>query len=171
MSEPLLQLKSHIEGRNADVLIYTDRIEWAREGLLGTGGNLVLGAMTAGLSFLRTGVKGKQHGSEVIPVKAISSVTTQKDGLRFTRVSIICSGNTVDFRLGHDEARRVKDLITSLVLGTHPSQQAAAPPPPAPATAEPDVLTQIRKLGELKDAGLLTEEEFASKKAELLSRL
>lgn len=166
MSELLLQFKSHIEGRNADVLIYTDRIEWAREGLLGTGGNLALGAMTAGLSLLRTGLKGKQQGSEVIPVKAISSVTTKKDGLRFTRVSIICSGNTVDFRLGHDEARRVKELITSLVLGTHQSQ--AAPPP---ATAEPDVLTQIRKLGELKEAGLLTDEEFASKKADLLGRL
>ena len=171
MSELLLQFKSHIEGKNADVLVYSDRIEWAREGLLGTGGKLALGAMTAGLSLLKTGVRSKQQGSEVIPIKAISSVTTQKDGLRFTRVSIICSGNTVDFRIGHDEAARVKELITSLVLGTHPSQQTAAAPPSAPAPAEPDVLTQIRKLGELKEAGLLTEEEFASKKADLLSRL
>jgi hypothetical protein len=38
-------------------------------------------------------------------------------------------------------------------------------------TAKPAVLDQIRQLAELRDQGILTEEEFASKKAELLSRL
>ena len=37
--------------------------------------------------------------------------------------------------------------------------------------AEPDVFEQIRKLGELRDAGFVTAEEFESKKTELLSRL
>jgi hypothetical protein len=49
---------------------------------------------------------------------------------------------------------------------------AGAPDPPAlPAPAQPDILDQVRKLGELRDAGVLTEEEFAAKKAELLRRL
>ena len=44
-----------------------------------------------------------------------------------------------------------------------------APPPPAPAAAPAeDVYAQLRKLAELKDAGILTEEEFATKKAQLL---
>ena len=30
---------------------------------------------------------------------------------------------------------------------------------------------QVRKLGELRDEGLLTDEEFSAKKAELLNRL
>jgi hypothetical protein len=34
-----------------------------------------------------------------------------------------------------------------------------------------DLIGQIRQLGELRDAGLLTEEEFAAKKADILSRL
>lgn len=34
-----------------------------------------------------------------------------------------------------------------------------------------DVLDQIKKLGELRDSGVLTEEEFSQKKAELLSRI
>jgi hypothetical protein len=40
-------------------------------------------------------------------------------------------------------------------------------------TAEPqsDVMEQLRKLGELRDAGVLTEEEFEAKKAVLLHRL
>jgi len=33
------------------------------------------------------------------------------------------------------------------------------------------VLDQIEKLGDLKDRGILTEEEFQSKKTDLLSRL
>jgi len=34
-----------------------------------------------------------------------------------------------------------------------------------------DLLESIRKLGDLKDAGILSEDEFAAKKAELLSRM
>lgn len=174
MTNPLLQFKSHINGKNADVTVYVDRIEWAKEGSLGTGGKVALGAMTGGLSLLKTGVMGRQQGSEMIPLRSVSSVTTEKDGFRFTNVRVICSGNAIDFRLGHDEAKRVKDVLNSLVLGSHPAQQNPVPvssaPPPAPPAA-PDVAQQIRKLGELKDAGLLTEEEFTAKKTDLLNRL
>lgn len=42
---------------------------------------------------------------------------------------------------------------------------------PSPAAGEEDVLSTIRRLGELRDEGLLTVEEFNDKKAELLRRL
>jgi hypothetical protein len=49
------------------------------------------------------------------------------------------------------------------------------PPPPSPAHSElaagGDPLEQIRKLAGLRDAGLLTEEEFEAKKTELLRRI
>ena len=52
-------------------------------------------------------------------------------------------------------------------------QQAyAAPPPPPPQPAAPaqdDMLTQLQKLGDLKAAGVLTEEEFAAQKAKILA--
>jgi hypothetical protein len=38
----------------------------------------------------------------------------------------------------------------------------------APATAEPDASDQIRKLAQLRDDGLITDEEFQAKKAQLL---
>ncbi len=44
-------------------------------------------------------------------------------------------------------------------------------PPPPTATEGADVIEQIRRLGELRDAGYLTAEEFNGKKAELLGRL
>ena len=48
-------------------------------------------------------------------------------------------------------------------------EQQSAPPPPAPAAAPPvDVVEQLKSLAELKDQGILTEEEFAAQKAKLL---
>jgi hypothetical protein len=49
-------------------------------------------------------------------------------------------------------------------------QQAAPPPPPAaaPATGSDDMITQLQKLGELHQQGILTDEEFAAQKAKLL---
>ena len=48
-------------------------------------------------------------------------------------------------------------------------QQAYAPPTPQPqAPPETDMLTQLQQLGELKTAGVLTEEEFAAQKAKIL---
>ena len=50
-------------------------------------------------------------------------------------------------------------------------QQAYAPPPPPQpaAPAQDDMLDQLQKLGELKAAGVLTEEEFAAQKAKILA--
>ena len=47
----------------------------------------------------------------------------------------------------------------------------AAPPPaaPAPAPAQPDRIAQLKELGELKAAGVLTEEEFQAEKAKILN--
>jgi hypothetical protein len=49
-----------------------------------------------------------------------------------------------------------------------PPPQQYQPPPPAAAPAEDDMITQLKKLGELRDAGVLTEEEFAAQKARVL---
>ena len=51
-------------------------------------------------------------------------------------------------------------------------QQYAAPPPPAPAPAAPsadDRIGELRKLAELRDSGVLTEDEFAAEKAKILN--
>ncbi|SCF13240.1 PH domain-containing protein [Micromonospora purpureochromogenes] len=52
-----------------------------------------------------------------------------------------------------------------------PGTPAPAAPAPTAAPAPVDPIAQLRQLGELRDAGILTEEEFAAKKAEILSRL
>jgi hypothetical protein len=48
------------------------------------------------------------------------------------------------------------------------ADQAGAP---RSAPEERDPISQIRKLAELRDAGILTDDEFAAKKADILSRM
>jgi hypothetical protein len=179
--QPLMTFKSHIQGVNADVAIYQDRVEWSRPRALSVG-KLAAGFLTGGASLLATGVRGSGGDSEVIPVKSISSVTTERDGLMYTSVKVICSGNSIGFRVGHSEAPQVKALLTQLILGSHPSQQPAAAPHPIPVqppvqvsepTSNPQVdgIEQLKRLAQLRDAGVLTEEEFQRKKADILARL
>lgn len=48
-------------------------------------------------------------------------------------------------------------------------QQYAAPPPNAEPVPEGDMYAQLEKLGALRSAGILTEEEFAAQKARILA--
>jgi hypothetical protein len=54
------------------------------------------------------------------------------------------------------------------------AQQAATPPAPDPGAPEgaafsDDAYERLKKLGELRDAGILTDEEFQAKKAQILA--
>lgn len=58
------------------------------------------------------------------------------------------------------------------VPGMYPAPMAPPPVPVPPNAAAPpqgDMVEQLRRLGELRDAGILTEEEFAAQKAKLLA--
>ncbi len=43
--------------------------------------------------------------------------------------------------------------------------------PSAQATSAPDAMEQLKKLAELRDAGVITAEDFETKKSELLKRI
>jgi hypothetical protein len=48
-------------------------------------------------------------------------------------------------------------------------QESYAQAPPPPAQDAPDKLAQLKELGELRDSGVLTQEEFAIQKARILA--
>jgi hypothetical protein len=53
-----------------------------------------------------------------------------------------------------------------------PQEAYAAPqqaPPPQAGAAAADPIEQLKELGELRDSGVLTEEEFAAQKAKILA--
>ena len=73
------------------------------------------------------------------------------------------------------EAQQNQAQIDAAVAQQMAAQQAAAPPPPPAAAPAPaaggisdEVIGQLKQLAELRDAGILTEDEFAAKKAKLL---
>jgi hypothetical protein len=49
-----------------------------------------------------------------------------------------------------------------------PEDEAAAPEAAAPESAESAQIEQLKQFAALKDQGILTEEEFAAKKAQIL---
>ena len=63
--------------------------------------------------------------------------------------------------------------IEAQVAAQVAAQTAAAAPAPAAAPAAPggmtdEIIAQLQKLGELKTAGILTDEEFSAQKAKIL---
>jgi membrane protease subunit (stomatin/prohibitin family) len=82
-----------------------------------------------------------------------------------TAVSGRVRGRQEDKRM--DEQQQAYD--EQLAAQQAANEQAMDQQAPAPAPAEDDLVTQIERLGKLKDQGLLTEDEFAAQKAKLLA--
>jgi hypothetical protein len=161
---PLMQFTSHVEGKNAKVAIYTDRIEWARTGLKPPGG--VTGVvLSGGLSLALPGRKD----TNMIPIRQIQGITTHKAGLSYTTVRVATAGDATEFRVTKREAQQVKSTLLQLMnqpaqpVTNQPMQQAASLVDSTQLVAD-----EIRKLADLRDAGLLTDVEFAAQKARLL---
>jgi Short C-terminal domain len=66
------------------------------------------------------------------------------------------------------KCREFEDRLRSLGI-TSKFKKAESTAPSSPAAD--DIPAQIRKLAELRDQGILSEDEFTAKKTELLSRL
>jgi hypothetical protein len=144
---------SHESGRNAVVTLFPDRIERVKP----TSRTSLTGMLAGG-----------QDDVEVIPLKSVTSVQVKR-GAWYHDVTVYASGNTIVLSVDAAGAEQLRRTIVDRVLpGAAPPAPAAAPPPPA---AGPSIVEQIKQLGELRDAGLLTPEEFETKKAELLSRM
>lgn len=110
---------------------------------------------------------GKRRGGfelESFPYEHISSFE-QGRTLMGSTIRMFASGNTVEVKYVNDR-RAMAELVSAVK-----SRMGRGGAPPPPAAGSPDLLDGIRKLGELRDAGLLTEEEFQAQKAELLSRI
>jgi predicted Zn-dependent peptidase len=64
-----------------------------------------------------------------------------------------------------------EEEVTDADMAALDAQAAQDDPPPAaasPAPAQPDYIAELSRLAELRDAGIVTEEEFEAKKKQLL---
>jgi hypothetical protein len=79
-------------------------------------------------------------------------------------------------RIPWDEIGSVDRLVSSLASLAQAARPASpgesvAPPPPDVGPGTSDPLDDLKRLGSLRDAGILTEAEFAAEKARLLDRI
>lgn len=99
-------------------------------------------------------------------------------GQHMERVQLVDIPNFRDGQHAINEAatnaRRVlqdrSNTSTIRYEGVHPGAAQTGPIPVAQA-AEPDYIAQLEQLAKLRDNGILSEEEFASKKADILRRM
>ncbi|WP_225228766.1 SHOCT domain-containing protein [Bacillus sp. PS06] len=95
-----------------------------------------------------------------IPLSSVSSINTTVKGLGAS-IAIVASNNKASVEKLHIHiAQELKSLIDSLLHSS--SNQTAS------INTSVDVADQIKKLADLRDGGILTEEEFNAKKKQLL---
>ncbi|GAA1223837.1 hypothetical protein GCM10009665_12640 [Kitasatospora nipponensis] len=110
------------------------------------------------LMFVRSGAFSA--ASEEIPLANISGVLDRK-GLALAHIVVTGAGGitTTFASIGRTSVGPVMEAIRSHLTGPTVTGDA----PPAASAAD-----EIRKLAGLRDAGILTEEEFSAKKKQLL---
>jgi hypothetical protein len=62
--------------------------------------------------------------------------------------------------------QRIQTLFDEAIIKAKQAEQSSSAP-----ISDNNITSQIQKLADLKDSGILTEEEFQAKKTELLSRI
>lgn len=99
---------------------------------------------------------------ESFPYENISSIECGKN-MMGGKVAFFASGNKVEMKwINSGDLQRFVAYVQS---------RMGRPGSAARPSGEDDPVAQIRKLGELRDAGLLSDDEFAAKKAQILDRM
>lgn len=176
-SEKLLeQVQSHLEqGERIDAHVagaYETKImgsSTVRNGIfVGTDRRLVFYAKKMG-----------GYDFESYPYGNISSFEQSK-GMMGHSIRFFASGNAVSMKWIKDDAaafgefaRLMTERAGRKLPGdqTDTAQAVSVSQAGVAASAQDDVFEALRKLGELRDAGIVTPEEFEAKKAELLRRI
>lgn len=148
----------------ADFVHLDERVVELAQGVYGTNqGMLVL--TTQRLFFFDKGLVGA--AIEEFDFAAIGSLGFSKK-LGGEAIDISISGRSAQIKqLAHGRG----ETFIAAYRRVRSESAASSAVPAQPAASAPDLADQIRKLGELRDAGILTDDEFTTKKAELLSRI
>ena len=93
---PLLTFRCLIDGSVADVAVHQDHLSWE---------------LRPGLFVQRV------RETKVVPLRIVSSVTTQRVNLLWSRVRFTAMGNVIEFQVPHDLAARIRDAIPT--IGDH----------------------------------------------------
>lgn len=104
---------------------------------------------------------------EDFPYDKITSIQ-YSTGLLMGAIEIYASGNKAEIKgVSKDQVKPFAEYVRARITAprSHASYEAAT------KAATDDVITQIEKLAKLKEQGIITEDEFVTKKQNLLSKL
>jgi len=146
-----------------ETVIELARVERAGHGCL-------LAVSNQRLLFLHEGMV--RNSVEEVPIRTLTSVGSHRR-LGSVALQVTVAGNADVWPMtSGTHSERVSNAIRQ-VMRQHVVAVSAdpAPAPTEPAVPAYDPIEQLQKLGQLRDAGVLTEEEFAAKKATILDRM
>ncbi len=156
MERPLLKFAGYVNGREAEVAVHEDRIEWqaiatengAEEELTG-----------------RRAARRARNENGCIKLATVTSVTVWRASAQRAVVGVTAAETAVEFRVGHEHATALADELNRGMLTAAAATEA--PVIPGPRAAAED---QVRMLGVLYAAGLLSTEQFDLERNELLAQ-
>lgn len=130
------------------------------------------------LFFVKDGWMNKT--TEDFPLDKISSVQWTS-GVLMGKLIVFASGNKAEItNVGKQGGKTIADTIRERLASgpaQPPAPQPVAPPPPPAVQGPPppgpqeDVFEALEKLGQLRDKGYITPEDFEAKKKDLLDRI
>ena len=109
--------------------------------------------------------KGLLYGLKVedFPLDKITSIQYET-GILMGKIKIHTSGNIAEIdNIEKASTRNFSEFVRNKL--SQPTKTTDT------NNSQPDILTQIEKLGKLKDSGIITEDEFAEQKKKLLEKL
>lgn len=132
------------------------------------GGALVGGVLAGGLGAAIGGLSGKKTSDAVVSRLTLCIVLNDtKNPVR--RVNFFSSSSPVKessftYRMAYDEIDKWHRLISVLIRQADEEDKVTE----APAQASVSVADELQKFAGLRDSGVITAEEFAAKKAQIL---
>ncbi len=142
-------------------------IHLARGELKGSTG--LLAATDLRVIFFDEGWSGTKQLQDFLYEK-ITSVDSGSGGFGAGKLEILAAGGKVEIK--KIVPLKKAEAIAAYVRNRLMQDRATVARPMAKTDSPPaDLIDQLRRLGELHDAGVLTDEEFARKKASILERI
>lgn len=117
------------------------------------------------VAFYRAGMFGQVL--ETMPLKGITSIE-RKSFMGHRSIRLHTSHDQLEFKTFDKDQEQ--SLVAAIETGRSAAASTVAPSAPDAPDA-PDASDMLRKLAGLRDSGVLTEEEFSAKKAEILARI
>ena len=134
----LMQFESHVGGMRARVIILSSRVQWT--------------------------VQGHQQVIRMLPLWAISSVTTRKSLARKSTLTVSSNAGVIEFRVDRAIAQQAENTLNQIV-----ARQESPELDDSRVVGRGSIADELASLTWLRDMGVLTATEFDEQSRLLLS--